>query len=842
MSSHLLGGQGTATAQTGTGDDEERPNLWETVLKEASSSKAVGTKNVLILGDSNSGKTGVMTHLFQASLRPQFGNGQDSLPPTTASMSMGLSGGLNEPVPDIDSTAVSLSQHDLALSYSYMDVRDEENEELVARLGIYQLASDKTTDCELLKFVLDARSFPDSAAVIVLDWSKPWRFVKSLLRWLNVLNRAVDMVKEDAGGREITSQRGPGGWTLGKATVDECRERLERFLQEYSELPDSTSMAESAADTKRSATLSAETVGKGPGGAGSTSVAANVLLPLGKGVLENNLGIPLVVVCTKSDAMGAIERERGFKEEAFDYIQQILRAVCLRFGAALIYTSTHNPKTFSTLYHYLVHRLLTRPRTIAAAGADTEHMDIDEVPGEAAKQMGIANGNGAIGGRQYPEKRDGGRSRSGSSAVPEPAGANAGVSPNKAGAATQPVGTYPFRVRANVVDRDVVFVPAGWDSVAKIGFLREPFDVGAIQEAWNVDEERYREIVNRAVYDATASVSADAAGNGGYRDEDVDMRITVDSSNSLLLMFGETVAAPKQRSGADVDGGSAVAVAVAAAGMANEVVVENEHAFFERLFVEQQEQMAIEGEEASDLGAGHQNDAYADSRLRMGGSSSNKLVSSLLRSVHNAESSLSTVSDVADAAGGNLSDDGAGGGAGGDDVDRHDTTGNGMGASSAQRLPPMGHPNPSASFHSRMNSSDSTGGSLGRSAGARVAHRQQVQSSQTVASSAAIDQSVPAAGSMRRQLTLSSAGAEKGSGAQKDAGNTNEDLTSFFHNLLGRKGGAALSSTSSTGKSSPQQSARSLGGSQSRASSASNARDIQADLERLKAQVKRGKE
>ncbi|KAJ2611932.1 hypothetical protein GGH99_004133 [Coemansia sp. RSA 1285] len=837
MSSHLLGGQGTATAQTGTGDDEERPNLWETVLKEASSSKAVGTKNVLILGDSNSGKTGVVTHLFQASLRPQFGNGQDSLPPptpTATSMSMGLSGGLNEPVADIDSIAISLSQHDLALSYSYMDVRDEENEELVARLGIYQLASDKTTDCELLKFVLDARSFPDSAAVIVLDWSKPWRFVKSLLRWLNVLNRVVDMVKEDAGGREITSQRGPGGWTLGKATVDECRERLERFLQEYSETSDSTAMAESAADTKRSATSSAETAGKGPSGAGSTSVAANVLLPLGKGVLENNLGIPLVVVCTKSDAMGVIERERGFKEEAFDYIQQILRTVCLRFGAALIYTSTHNPKTFSTLYHYLVHRLLTRPRTTAAAGADAEHMDIDEVPGEAAEQMGVANGNG--------NGTIGGRSRSGSSAVPEPAGGNAGVSPNKAGAATQPADTYPFRVRANVVDRDVVFVPAGWDSVAKIGFLREPFDVGAIQEAWNVDEERYRDIVNRAVNEAAASISADAAGNGGYRDEDVDMRTTVDSSNSLLLMFGETVAAPKQRSGADVDGGSAVAaVAVAAAGMANEVVVENEHVFFERLFVEQQEQMAIEGEEASDLGAGHQNDAYADSRLRMGGSSSNKLVSSLLRSVHNAESSLSTVSDVADAAGGNLSDDG---GAGGDDVDRHDAAGNGMGAFSAQRLPPSGHPNPSASFHSRMNSTDSTGGSLGRSAGARVAHRQQLQSSQTVASSAAIDQSVPAAGSVRRQLTLSaSSGTEKGSGgAQKDAGNTSEDLTSFFHNLLGRKGGAALSSTSSTGKSSPQQSARSLGGSQSRASSASNARDIQADLERLKAQVKRGKE
>ncbi|KAJ2841151.1 hypothetical protein GGI22_008024, partial [Coemansia erecta] len=241
MDPHLLPAQGTA--------EEDRANLWETVLKEVSSSKAVATKSVLILGDSNSGKTGVVTQLFQASLRPQFGNGQDSPP---ASMSAGLTGP-NELVGDVDSSAISLSKHDLALSYSYMDVHDEENEELISRLGIYQLASDKTTDCELLKFVLDARSFPDSAAVIVLDWSRPWRFVKSLLRWLNVLSRAVAMVKEDTGGRETTSQKGPGGWTLGKATVDECRERLERFLQEYSEVVDSSVATGAAAGNRRNA-------------------------------------------------------------------------------------------------------------------------------------------------------------------------------------------------------------------------------------------------------------------------------------------------------------------------------------------------------------------------------------------------------------------------------------------------------------------------------------------------------------------------------------------------------------------------------------------------------------
>ncbi|KAJ2558490.1 hypothetical protein EV175_000760 [Coemansia sp. RSA 1933] len=785
MDPHLLSSKGAA--------EEDRTNLWETVLKEVSSSKAVATKNVLILGDSNSGKTGVVTQLLQASLRPQFGNGQDSPP---ASMSTGL-GGLNELVSDVDSSAISLSKHDLALSYSYMDVRDEDNEELISRLGVYQLASDKTTDRELLSFVLDARSFPDTAAVIVLDWSKPWRFVKSLLRWLNVLSRAVDLVKEDTGGREATSQKGPGGWTLGKATVDECRERLERFLQEYSESADPSSATDAA---------SSSDAGKKFGGTKIAAKTADVLLPLGNGVLENNLGIPLIVVCTKSDAMSVIERERGFKEEGFDYIQQILRAVCLRFGAALIYTSTHNPKTFSTLYHYIVHRLLTGPRTTVAAGTDTESMEVDEIS-EGVDQLAFSHGKSRSRANSAAQ-RDSGRSRSGSTAGSK---------------AAQQTTAYPFRVRANVVDRDVVFVPAGWDSAAKISFLREPFDVSATQDAWKVDEDRYHEIVDRAIREA--AVTSASAENEGCQDEDVVMSSDIDNSSSLLLMFGETVVAPKQWAGGDIDGGSAVAAVTAtAAGMANVVIVEDDHTFFERLHEEQEELKAIEGEEASE--------AAAESRPQMGGSST-KLISELLRNVHNAESSLSTVSDVNNAAGGSiLTDDG------GDGMDRMMDTGNSMSSFSMQRPPIL------SSFHSRMDSSENNGGlptSLGRSAGSRVAPpRQQSQASHDTL--AAVDQSPPSASdSLRRKLTAT-ANPNKAAGS-KDGVNSNEELTSFFNNLLGLKGGAASSGAgSSTGKSSPQQPARSIGGSLSRASGAGSARDIQAELEHLKAQTRRAKD
>lgn len=52
--------------------------------------------------------------------------------------------------------------------------------------------------------------------------------------------------------------------------------------------------------------------------------------PLPPGILTNNLGISLVIVCTKSDQINSLERDKDFKEEQFDYVQQTLRTIALR--------------------------------------------------------------------------------------------------------------------------------------------------------------------------------------------------------------------------------------------------------------------------------------------------------------------------------------------------------------------------------------------------------------------------------------------------------------------------------------------------------------------------------
>jgi hypothetical protein len=58
--------------------------------------------------------------------------------------------------------------------------------------------------------------------------------------------------------------------------------------------------------------------------------AETPLLPLNQGEYDEPIGLPLVVVCQNVDKMDLLEREMGYKEELFDFIQQFLRTILLK--------------------------------------------------------------------------------------------------------------------------------------------------------------------------------------------------------------------------------------------------------------------------------------------------------------------------------------------------------------------------------------------------------------------------------------------------------------------------------------------------------------------------------
>ncbi|XP_040819953.1 cytoplasmic dynein 1 light intermediate chain 1 isoform X3 [Ochotona curzoniae] len=119
----------------------------------------------------------------------------------------------------------------------------------------------------------------------------------------------------------------------------------------------------------------------------------SVVLPLGADTLTQNLGVPVLVVCTKCDAISVLEKEHDYRDEHFDFIQSHIRKFCLQYGAALIYTSVKENKNIDLVYKYIVQKLYG----------------------------------------------------------------------------------FPYKIPAIVVEKDAVFIPAGWDNDKKIGILHENF-------------------------------------------------------------------------------------------------------------------------------------------------------------------------------------------------------------------------------------------------------------------------------------------------------------------------------------------------------------------------------
>jgi len=63
---------------------------------------------------------------------------------------------------------------------------------------------------------------------------------------------------------------------------------------------------------------------------GSQISSETPLLPLSQGEYDEPIGLPLIVVCQNVDKMDFLERECGYKEELFDFIQQFLRTILLK--------------------------------------------------------------------------------------------------------------------------------------------------------------------------------------------------------------------------------------------------------------------------------------------------------------------------------------------------------------------------------------------------------------------------------------------------------------------------------------------------------------------------------
>uniref|UniRef100_A0A8D0QH07 Dynein light intermediate chain n=1 Tax=Sus scrofa TaxID=9823 RepID=A0A8D0QH07_PIG len=242
------------------------------------------------------------------------------------------------------------------LEYLYLNVHDEDRDDQT-RCNVWILDGDPYHK-GLLKFSLDAISLKDTLVMLVVDMSKPWTALDSLQKWASVVREHIDKLK------------------IPPEEMKEMEQKLIRDFQEYVEPGE-----DFPASPQRRNTVSQE------------DKDDSVVLPLGADTLTQNLGIPVLVVCTKCDAISVLEKEHDYRDEHFDFIQSHIRKFCLQYGAALIYTSVKENKNIDLVYKYIVQKLYG----------------------------------------------------------------------------------FPYKIPAVVVEKDAVFIPAGWDNDKKIGILHENF-------------------------------------------------------------------------------------------------------------------------------------------------------------------------------------------------------------------------------------------------------------------------------------------------------------------------------------------------------------------------------
>ncbi|KAI0440156.1 dynein light intermediate chain-domain-containing protein [Xylaria telfairii] len=272
------------STSVGTGSeekkDDQKKDMWSLMLDSVASGKRLPEKNMLVLGGSVESQREFLEAL-SSNGQQRNTDRQNGIPPMANSF---------------------------ALGYTYYDVLDADQEDILARVSLHLLSSPAPSFASLIKPLLTPQSIPNTLIVILLDWSQPWSWMRQLREWLLLL-------------RNVLLSLSP-----------ECKEAMEEVISSWRE----------RGRTGGSVNLD---------GTGAVATEGDVALPLGPGEWEDALGLPLCVVCQNSERIDYLEKTQGWKEERFDLVLQYLRTALLRHGASLIYTAPTMMTPLQSLVH-----------------------------------------------------------------------------------------------------------------------------------------------------------------------------------------------------------------------------------------------------------------------------------------------------------------------------------------------------------------------------------------------------------------------------------------------------------------------------------------------------------
>ncbi|KAK7962975.1 uncharacterized protein PG986_003800 [Apiospora aurea] len=284
------------STSVGSGSDgkngEPKKDMWSSMLDNVASGKRLPEKNMLVLGGTVESQRDFIGGLANNDGRRSADRQSHKIPPIANSF---------------------------ALGYTYYDVMDADQDDVLARVSLYLLSNPSPSFTSLVKPLLTPQTIPNTLIVILLDWSQPWLWMRQLREWVLLIRKVI-----------------------GSLSLD-CKDAMEEVMIGWK-------------DRGRGGT----TVNLD--GTGAVPAEGDIALPLGPGEWEDGLGLPLCVVCQGAERIDYLEKTQGWREEKFDLVLQYLRTVLLKHGASLIYTSPTMASPLQTLVHASlgIHSLLKR--------------------------------------------------------------------------------------------------------------------------------------------------------------------------------------------------------------------------------------------------------------------------------------------------------------------------------------------------------------------------------------------------------------------------------------------------------------------------------------------------
>ncbi|KAI1915647.1 hypothetical protein LOZ61_001579 [Ophidiomyces ophidiicola] len=266
-----------------------KKNLWSSMLDSVASGKKLPEKTLLVLGGTPESQREFMDTLSSDPSDPRLPSERKKAkaPPIA---------------------------NQFALGYTYQDVLDADQEDILARVSAYFLSEPSPAFAPLLKPLFTPKSVRETLIVLLLDWESPWLWIRQLRDWVRLLRSVLISLDDDTK-------------LVMEEVMTDCK-GLQRGLE------------------------SSYPTGSGP----------PVTIPLGPGEWDEGLGIPMCVVCQGAEKIEKLEKDHGWREEEFDFILQFMRTVLLKHGSSLIYTTPFLSNSLHSLIHSSlgIHSLLKR--------------------------------------------------------------------------------------------------------------------------------------------------------------------------------------------------------------------------------------------------------------------------------------------------------------------------------------------------------------------------------------------------------------------------------------------------------------------------------------------------